>query len=276
MKAQIRTLSFLFVAIALSGAAQAALVVNESYENYTAGNVGNNTVAGNAPGISTANLIVTGTNTATIVSGTMTYAALSINGGSQYLKLTGDNTATGTLASTLSSALTPSGGSFFMSFLYRFNGTFNGGDLGYASFQSNAVNGSSTLMATGSSSNFARTYVNTTNSLSPSSAFTAGSTNFLVVEYISNGSSWTGANVWVNPTSTVLGTATYTVSGASSGTSMVAIAPLISALDPGDSADFDRLQIGASALDVIPEPSTWLLAGAAGMLFVVARRRREK
>jgi hypothetical protein len=54
---------------------------------------------------------------------------------------------------------------------------------------------------------------------------------------------------------------------------MVAVAPLISGLDSGDSVDFDRLQIGTSVIDVIPEPSTWLLMGLSATFFVVFRRR---
>lgn len=276
MKTQIRILSALLAALTIPGAAHAAIIVDESYQGYAIGTIADNTVAGNATGISTANLRINGTNTASIVSGTMSYTngSLSINGGNQYLNLAGNNTSTGTLASTLASSISVSGGSFYMSFLHRFNGAFNGGDTAYASFQTNATNGSSSLMATGSSSNYGRTYLNTTNALTSTGVLTAGQVNFFVVQYVTDGVNWTGANVWVNPTSSTLGTASYTVSGATGTSTMVAVAPLISALDSGDSADFDRLQIGTSALDVIPEPATWLLLGVAGMFFVFVRRRR--
>ncbi len=274
MKTHPRILSALLVAFAISGAASAALIVDESYQGYAVGNITDNTVSGNATGIGTENLRINGTNTASIVSGTMSYSngSLSINGGNQYLNLAGNNISTGTLASTLASSMSVSGGSFYMSFLHRFTGSFNGGDIGYASFQTNAVNGSSTLMATGSNGNGSRTYLNGTN-VSASSGFVSGQVNFFVVQYVTDGVNWTGANVWVNPTSSTLGAASYTVSGATGTSTMVAVAPLISGLDSGDSVDFDRLQIGTSALDVIPEPSTWLLMGLSATFFVVFRRR---
>jgi hypothetical protein len=253
----------------------AALIVDESYQGYSIGAITDNSVAGNATGISTANLRINGTNTASIVSGTMSYSngSLSLNGGNQYLNLAGNNTSTGTLASTLASSIPVSGGSFYMSFLHRFTGGFNGGDIGYASFQTNAVNGSSTLMATGSNGNGSRTYLNGTN-VSASSGFVSGQVNFFVVQYVTDGVNWTGANVWVNPTSSTLGAASYTVSGATGTSTMVAVAPLISGLDSGDSVDFDRLQIGTSAFDVIPEPSTWWLLAGAGTFVMVTHRRR--
>jgi hypothetical protein len=127
-------------------------------------------------------------------------------------------------------------------------------------------------MATGSNGNGSRTYLNSTN-VSAISGFVSGQVNFFVVQYVTDGVNWTGANVWVNPTSSTLGAASYTVSGATGTSTMVAVAPLISGLDSGDSADFDRLQIGTSALDVIPEPSTWLLMGLSATFFVVFRRR---
>ncbi len=277
MKTHPRILSALLVAFAISGAASAALIVDESYQGYAVGNITDNTVSGNATGIGTENLRINGTNTASIVSGTMSYSngSLSINGGNQYLNLAGNNISTGTLASTLASSMSVSGGSFYMSFLHRFTGSFNGGDIGYASFQTNAVNGSSTLMATGSNGNGSRTYLNGTN-VSASSGFVSGQVNFFVVQYVTDGVNWTGANVWVNPGSSVLGAAIYTVSGATGASTMLAIAPLISALDTGDSADFDRLQIGTSALDVIPEPATWLLLGLTATFFVITRRRSNR
>ncbi len=265
------------LALCLSPVAHAALIVDESYQGYSVGIVADNTIAGNATGISNAKLRINGTNTATITSGTMSYSngGLALNGGDQYLKLTGNNTSTGTLASTLASSLSVSGGSFYTSFLYRFNGTYNGGDVAYSSFQTNAVNGSSTLMATGSSSNFGKTSLNATTALTGSGVFTAGNVNFIVVQYVTDGVNWTGANVWINPNSSSLGAASYTVTSATGTSTLVAIAPLISALDLGDSADFDRLQIGTSAIDVIPEPSTWLLLAGTGTFFMVMRRRRN-
>jgi len=238
--------------------------------------VTDNTVAGNATGISTANIRIGGitSNSATITTGGLTYSSgtLSVDGGDQRLNMSGTDAGSTSFGLTLATSRAPSTGSFYFSFMHRFNGALAGGDYGYTTFQPTASGYPSTInMATGSLSSLFRSAVGGTVSSSPS-AFTANTVNFVVVEYLSDGANWTGANIWVNPSSAVQGAATYSISGATYNGTLVALAPLINGLDDGDSVDFDRMQLATTWAEAIPEPCTWLLITGAGIFFVIRRR----
>jgi len=284
MKTHIRILPVVLASLALSCAAHAALMVDESYQNYTAGVVTDNTIAGNALGISTANLRLVGSANATveIVNGTaMTYTggSISVDGGSQYLKISSsqaDLPAT-TLGATLSTPMNPVNGSFYMSFLYRYDGSYTGGEVALASFTANATTqpGSDAWLGSGSQSFFARTSVGSATGLGAAGSVVNNTTYFMVAKYTSNGTAWTGADLWLNPTSSTLGTPTASTAVGSSTTVMGALLPFAQGLDSNDSFQIDRLQISTTLTDVIPEPSTWLLLAASATGFVVFRRRRN-
>jgi hypothetical protein len=263
---------------ATAGTAGAAVIVNESFQNYSAGTLADNTTAVNATGL-TGNIQIAGntSNVASIEAGTMSFSngSLSLNGGNQFLRIAAANTSATGVNLGFSSSLAPSGGSVYMSFLYRFNGTANSGDIGQGGFQSNLDTGLNVAnnVATQSYGTAFRTNIGGVNN-SVTSALTAGNVNLLVVQYISSGTQWTGANVWINPDSTTEGTATYTVTGGSNGTSWVALASTVSLLESGDSVDFDRYMIGTTWSDVVvPEPGTFaMLLGGIGMLALFRRR----
>ena len=164
-----------------------------------------------------------------------------------------------------------------MSYLYRFNGTINSGDVGQGGFQSNVATGAnaSNGMGTQSTGGSFKTIVGAASTTG--GTITANSVNFIVVQYISSGTQWTGANVWINPNSDTQGTATFTVSGGASGTSWLALSSLGASLDAGDSLDFDQYTTGSAWSDVVPvpEPSTWLLIALTGTFFRIIRRRKS-
>lgn len=276
MKTSLKLLATIAI-YATAASAGAAVIVNESFQNYSVGTLTDNTTTVNATGL-TGNIRVPGTNTASITSGTMTYnnGSLSFDGGNQYLSISGTAASGAAVNEQLASSLAPSAGSFYMSFLYRFGGTINGGDVASAGFQSNVATGanSSNNMNSQSSGSSFRTVVGAANT--SNGTLTAGSVNFIVVQFISSGTQWTGANVWTNPNSATQGASTYTVSGATSATTWLALSSLGANLDAGDSANFDRYLIGSSWTDVVPvpEPSTWLLLALSGTFFMVMRRRK--
>lgn len=263
------------------GLSDAAVIVNESFQNYTTGVLTDNTTAVNATGL-TGNIQIAGnaTNTASIESGTLSYSngSLSLNGGNQFLRISATNANATGVNLAFSSNLAPSGGSVFMSFLYRINGTINSGDIGQGGFQSNADTGVNVSNNVGTQSNGStfKTNVGAANTSTGAGVVTAGNLNFVVVQYISSGTQWTDANVWINPNSTTQGAATYTVTGGANGTSWVALASTISQVDAGDTVDFDRYLIGTAWADVVPvpEPATWALLACAGTFLVIFRRRR--
>ena len=233
----------------------ADIIINESFESYPAGPLVDNETEIKALGL-TGSFRIVGENKASIVSGSMSYVggSLTVNGGAQYLELSGTSRF-GAVNEELSARIDPADGSLFQSFLYRFNGPLNSRNGGSAAFQSSIKGSNSTNnMGTQSSGSKLRTFVGRANTSTVSGAVVEDTVYFIVVEYIASGGEWTGANVWINPESSVQVPPTYTVTGAASNTVWRALSSIAANLDEDDSINVDRYSVGRTWSDVVSVP----------------------
>lgn len=281
--------------VACAGQLSAAVIIDQNFEQYTLGNLDG--VLINVSGLSGNFAESTGVATTTYnaTAGTIDYSSgeVSVSGGSKFLRMAtatpgGASTASGSLNMTLSSSISASGvgaSSVYVSFLCRFGGTLNNGDLGYSAFLTNtqATAGSiGTSSLYGGPRGTAAGVGSFTSGVGSSTAsggtLTVGNVNFVVVEFVSNGTGFTTVNTWVNPSSLTKGAATYSVAGANNTNSFTALSIVGAGLDEStsDYVDFDNLLVGTSWEDVVPvpEPSSFALMAVGGMGLMAVRRRK--
>ncbi len=81
--------------------------------------------------------------------------------------------------------------------------------------------------------------------------------------------------LWLNPSSATLGSATATANGPANSSFTGGIANFgLTTLSSSAVLEWDNLRIGTTQLDVIPEPATAMLVGLAALSLVLRRRRR--
>ncbi len=286
MKTSLKLLA-LVATLAAAGSGQAAIIVYDSFQGYTTGNlIGQTTTATGLTGAwldpaPNANVAYTVSN-----ASAMSYNAgagnITVSGGTQYGLVTAGPAAGPLLSAAnlaLGSGLTVGTGAKYISFLMRFSGTLDASDQ-FTFHMANTNSTTSTLRSGVRESTGDQAFVanDSSSTVIATPLVTANTTYFSVVKLESSGINWTQATMWLNPTSTTVegggaeGSAVRALSGS---LAMNYLGFKFQNADIGDSFALDEIRIGASWSDVaVPEPTTWaLLAGSLTTIMVFRRRR---
>ena len=289
MKTSLKLLAILVIG-ATARTGQAALLVEETFQGYTAGNLIGQAEQGTGLSGSWTNPVANGNVTFTVQnSGGMSYSGgnISVNGGSQYGRASSTATVTGNNAANigLSTPLTYNGtGTTYISFLMRFGGTLETNDQ--FSLQLAVADNDTSFSRTGvrddtsTAPNDVSFLANNSSSVYPvpEVIVTAGTTYFVVLKLDVGGSGWTNASLWLDPTQlTEAGEGAADAIRAQTNNNVLNYLGFkFQQPDSGDSFDLDEIRIGTTWSDVaVPEPSAWMLLAAAGTFFVITRRRRR-
>lgn len=278
------------IAVGLSAAvSEAALYANESFE-YTAGAVGDGSLAGKAPGNgfgTNAWTVATGTNPAAVVVNSLSASpAVYTAGAKASLDLTTNNRVTlgldtgvgGNFSSLLNGSgnVGADGTSLYISYLFANDDVK--GDQGLELHR----DGSRVLLFGSRGTNTASNLTAATGSSSLTTVATFGGASrnavrqlVLKIDFLAGADQISG---WLSPNPAAPGAATF--SGVNAGDlSFDALGIFTSANSSGRSTKYDEVRIGQSLSDVVstsagtfvPEPAT---LGLVGLLGLAAKRRR--
>lgn len=277
----------LFAALVTVGSSQAALLVYDSFQGYTTGNLIGQTTA--ATGV-TGNWLDAAPNAnvayTVAIASTMSYSGgdVVVNGGTQYGLVTAGPAAGPALAAAnlaLGSGLTVGTGAKYISFLMRFNGALDASDQ-FTFHMANTNSTTSTLRSGVRESTGDQAFVanDSSSSVIATPLLTANTTYFAVLKLESTGINWSQATMWLNPTSTTVeggGAAGSAVRALSGNAAMNYLGFKFQNADISDSFALDEIRIGTTWSDVvtIPEPSTWVMLVGGCTALVFLRRRRN-
>ena len=248
--------------------AQASLLFSEAF-NYNTGALGGNVNPGNSTAWSA------GSANLTVVSGNLTYAGLTDQGGNELQIING--VAAGSIYNTFANQTS---GQIYYSFLFNSAAVDSGNNYFTAMNPGTTVPGGSgdAINAYYYADNHIRLRANAQSATAGTGPVLNLNETYLIVEMLDFDAHT--ASLWINPDSSTFGGTAPTVTASLSSVTATAIDNVGFKAQSGAGGPYlvDNLLIGTTWADVTPapEPSTIALLGGGAVLAVAFRRRQAR
>jgi hypothetical protein len=271
-----KTLSVLAPLFACATLSHATVLLQEDFNSLTTGDLnGQNSWTADA-GLD-------------VVAGGQSYnsGTLSISGGAN--RVQSATPSSGVAAPLATKSFTSQSSEVWMSFTMSISTSVNGDRYWFWLSDTTNINSGFTAAVgdtnQGTKGLYAETRINTTAIASTQTTITEGQVIFLVARLSKDGAAtdtnaYDRVELWVNPTSTIIGSATTSVDRTDSVFTGGVVSFGLTVLGTTPTLGWDNLLVGTSQADVlnvyaIPEPSTYAaLGGLAALGFTALRRRR--